>query len=329
MTLIPRTDLYVYPLNLGGNSLGWTSSREESFAVLDAFARAGGNFIDTADQYSFWADGHSGGESETVIGEWMTARGNRADIAIATKVGGLPSRAGLSAENVEAALAESLERLQTDYIDLYYAHFDDQDVPIADQVRTGHALVESGRVRHLALSNYSPERMREWFETATRENLTVPVAIQPHYNLVHRREYEQEYAPLAREFDVAVFPYFALASGFLTGKYRTEQDFEGTARKRMAAGHLSADGLRVVDALVEIAHSRTTESGTGSAAGSAAGFATEPATVALAWLLAKGVTAPIASARTTEQLPALLAATELVLSPDEIAALDAASAPFA
>lgn len=317
MTLIPRTDLDVYPLNLGGNSFGWTSSREESFTVLDAFTRAGGNFIDTADQYSFWADGHGGGESEMVIGDWMTARGNRAEIVIATKVGGLPSRAGLSPENVEAALTESLERLQTDYIDLYYAHFDDPDVSIADQVRTAHRLVESGRVRHLALSNYSPARMREWFETATRENLTMPVAIQPHYNLIHRKEYEQDYAPIAREFDVAVFPYFALASGFLTGKYRTEQDFEGTARKRMASGHLSADGLRVVDALVEIAHGHGTES------------ATAPATVALAWLLAKGVTAPIASARTAEQLPALLAATKLQLSDDEIATLDAASAPFA
>lgn len=313
MTLIPRTDLDVYPLNLGGNSFGWTSSREESFAVLDGFIAAGGNFIDTADQYSFWADGHSGGESEAVIGEWMKARGTRAEVVIATKVGGLPARAGLSPENVEAALTESLERLQTDYIDLYYAHFDDEDVAIADQVRTAHALVESGRVRHLALSNYSPERMRDWFETARRESLTAPVAIQPHYNLVHRKEYEQDYAPIAREFDVAVFPYFALASGFLTGKYRTEQDFEGAARKSMASGHLTEGGLAVVDALVEIAGSR----------------GTQPATVALAWLLAKGVTAPIASARTAEQLPALLAATELELSADEVSALDVASAPFA
>lgn len=313
MTLIPRTDLDVYPLNLGGNSFGWTSDRQESFAVLDAFVDAGGNFIDTADQYSFWADGHSGGESETVIGEWLQARGNRADVVIATKVGGLPARPGLSPENVEAALAESLTRLQTDYVDLYYAHFDDDEVAIADQVRIAHGLVESGRVRYLALSNFSPERMREWFETATRENLTVPVAIQPEYNLLRRRAYEQDYAPIAREFDVAVFPFFALASGFLTGKYRTAQDFEGAAREPMASGHLTDDGLAVVDALVEIADGR----------------GTEPATVALAWLLAKGVTAPIASARTPEQLPALLAATALDLSADEVAVLDSASESFA
>lgn len=313
MTLIPRTDLHAYPLNLGGNSLGWTSNRDESFAVLDAFARAGGNFVDTADQYSFWVDGHSGGESETVIGDWMAARGNRGDMVIATKVGGLPSRAGLARENVEAALTESLARLQTDYIDLYYAHFDDQDVSIADQVRTAHSLVESGRVRHLALSNYSPARMREWCETASREGLTLPVAIQPQYNLLHRREYEQDYAPIAREFDLAVFPFFALAAGYLTGKYRTEKDFEGTARAGMASRYRSAEGVVVVDALVKVADGR----------------GVEPATVALAWLLAKGITAPIASARTPEQLPALLAATGLELSANEVSVLDAASAPFA
>lgn len=313
MTRIPRTDIDAFPLKLGGNTFGWTSDRDESFAVLDAFVEAGGNVIDTADLYSVWGDGHSGGESESVLGEWMASRGNRDDVVVATKVGSLPSRPGLTAENVEAALADSLERLRTDHIDLYYAHRDDESVPIVDQVRTFHGLVESGRVRFVALSNHSPARMREYFEVATRESLTIPVAIQPHYNLVHRAEYEREFAPIVREFDVAVFPYFALASGFLTGKYRTAADVSGKARESMAAGHVTEDGLVVVDELARIAGAR----------------AVEPATVALAWLLAKGVTAPVASARTTAQLPALLAAVDLGLDDDEMAALDAASDPFA
>lgn len=313
MTRIPRTDIDVFPLNLGGNTFGWTSDRDQTFAVLDAFVAAGGNFIDSADLYSVWAEGHTGGESEKVLGEWMAARDNRGDVVIATKVGGLPTRPGLSAENVEAALAESLERLQTDYVDIYYAHYDDENVSIEAQVRALHALVESGRVRHLALSNHRPERAREFFETARRVDLTLPVAIQPQYNLIHRRDYEHGYAPLAREFDVAVFPYFALASGFLTGKYRSKADLKGKDRESMTSGYLTDEALTVLDALVEIAGTR----------------GAEPATVALAWLLAKGVTAPIASARTPEQLPALVAAVDLALDDDEVARLDAASAPFA
>lgn len=313
MTRIPRTDLDIFPLNLGGNTFGWTSDRDASFAVLDAFVAAGGSFIDTADLYSIWAEGNTGGESETIIGEWITARGNRDSVVLATKVGGLPTRQGLSPENVEAALDESLARLQTDHVDLYYAHYDDENVAIEDQVRHAHSLVEAGKIRHIALSNYTPERMREWFETARSLSLTLPVAIQPQYNLVHRAEYEQGFKPIVDEFDVAVFPYFALASGFLTGKYRTQEDFEGQAREGFASGHLTDDGLAVVDALVEVAEAR----------------GTEPATVALAWLLAKGVTAPVASARVPEQLPSLMAAAQLTLTEAEVAALDAASQPFA
>lgn len=313
MTRIPRTDLDVFPLNLGGNTFGWTSDRHASFAVLDAFVAAGGNFIDTADLYSVWVEGNTGGESETIIGEWTAARGNRDSVIIATKVGGLPTRKGLSPENVEAALDESLARLQTDVVDVYYAHYDDESVAIEDQVRHAHSLIEAKKIRHIALSNYTPERMREWFETARRLDLTLPVAIQPQYNLVHRAEYEQGYQPIVDEFDVAVFPYFALASGFLTGKYRTMEDFEGQAREGFASGHLTDDGLAVVDALVEVAEARDTT----------------PATVALAWLLAKGVTAPVASARVPEQLPSLLAASELTLTDAELASLDKASQPYA
>lgn len=237
---------------------------------------AGGNFVDTADLYSVWAEGHEGGESEKVLGEWLTARGNRDNVIIATKVGGLPTRPGLSVENVEAALAESLKRLQTDYVDLYYAHYDDENVAIIEQVRHAHSLVESGKVKHLALSNYSPECMREWFETAKSEGLTVPVAIQPQYNLLHRKDYEQGYGPIGQEFEAAVFPYFALASGVLTGKYRSKADIEGRARQGFAQDLITDDARQVVNALVEIAEARSVE----------------PATVSLAWLLAKGVTAP-------------------------------------
>jgi aryl-alcohol dehydrogenase-like predicted oxidoreductase len=313
MTVIPRTDLEIFPLNLGGNTFGWTSDRETSFAVLDAFVSAGGNFIDTADSYAMWGEGLSGGDSERVIGEWMAARGNRDQVILATKLGGLPTRPGLSRQNAEAALDDSLRRLQSDYVDLYYAHYDDESMTIEDQVHTAHELVQSGRVRHIGLSNFTPERMREWFQTAKRLELTLPVAIQPQYNLVARKDYEQGYAPIAAEFDAAVFPYFALASGFLTGKYRTAADLEGQDRKDFAAGYLSDDGLRVVDELVRIAGTH----------------GSEPATVALAWLLAKGVTAPIASARTPEQLPALMAAPSLQLAAGEVAALDAVSAVFA
>ena len=288
LTRLPRTDLEVLPLNLGGNTFGWTSDRETSFAVLDAFVAAGGSFIDTADVY----------------GE---------EIVLATKVGAKPSRTGLSAANVEAALDESLERLRTDRIDLYYAHYDDEAVSIEEQVRIADGLVRSGRVRHLGLSNYSPERMREWFEVATREGLTVPVAIQPHYNLLARAAYEKDYAPIAREFDAAVMPYFSLASGLLTGKYRTKEDLEGRARKGMVEDNLTEDALAVVDVLTEVAATHDAE----------------PASVAIAWLLAKGTTAPIASASTPEQLPALLAGTALELSAQDVAALDEASAPFA
>ena len=313
LTRLPRTDLEVLPLNLGGNTFGWTSDRETSFAVLDAFVAAGGSFIDTADAYAAWAEGSEGGDSETVLGEWFEARGNREEIVLATKVGAKPSRTGLSAANVEAALDESLERLRTDRIDLYYAHYDDEAVSIEEQVRIADGLVRSGRVRHLGLSNYSPERMREWFEVATREGLTVPVAIQPHYNLLARAAYEKDYAPIAREFDAAVMPYFSLASGLLTGKYRTKEDLEGRARKGMVEDNLTEDALAVVDVLTEVAATHDAE----------------PASVAIAWLLAKGTTAPITSASTPEQLPALLAGTALELSAQDVAALDEASAPFA
>ncbi|MGM7667354.1 aldo/keto reductase [Microbacterium sp. A93] len=301
------------PLVLGGNTFGWTSDREASFAVLDAFLEAGGTFIDTADLYAVWAGDGTGGDSEKVLGEWIAARGNRHQVVLATKMGGLAPYDNQQHESVLAVLDASLQRLKTDYVDVFYSHYDDEDVSIEEQARTYDGLVASGRVRHIALSNYSPERMRTWFEYATAHGLAVPAAIQPQYNLAHRKDFEQSYLPIAREFGAATFPYFALASGFLTGKYRTAADLEGAARERMAGGYATEAGFALVDELVRVAEAR----------------GVEPASVALAWQLARGVTAPIASASRPDQLDALVAAGSLELTESEVRALDGASQPFA
>ncbi|WP_151524057.1 aldo/keto reductase [Serinicoccus kebangsaanensis] len=308
----PGTDRPFAPINLGGNPFGWTASADASFAVLDAFLDAGGAFVDTADAYSAWADGHEGGESEAIIGRWMADRGNRDQVLVATKVGKKPDRQGLGRASVLAALDESLDRLETDHVDLYYAHADDESVAIADQVATFDEVVTSGRARALGLSNYTPARLREFLETAASQDATLPTAIQPRYSLVSRGDYERTLAPLVAEFDLAVFCYPALASGFLTGKYRTEADFDGNARGGAARRYAEAGGLAVVDALVQVADRH----------------GVEPATVALGWLLAKGVTAPIASASRPEQLAPLMAATGLRLTEDDVAELDEASASF-
>ncbi|ASE11916.1 MULTISPECIES: aldo/keto reductase [Kocuria] len=303
----------IFRLNLGGNTFGWTSDEQQSFDVLDTFVAAGGNFVDTADMYSVWAEGHEGGESETVLGRWFAARGNRDSVVLATKTGAHPQFRGLAHDTVVASLEASLDRLQTGYVDLYYAHYDDADTPIEQQVETFHELVDSGRVHAVGLSNYSPQRMREFFTVARERGMAVPAAIQPQYNLVHRRDFERDYAAIAQEYDAAVFPYFSLASGFLTGKYRTTDDLEGAAREQMAREYVSPEGFAVVEELVSVADRHRAE----------------PATVALAWLLAKGVTAPIASASSAAQLSSLVAAPALHLGADDIAALDRVSQPFA
>ncbi|MDN5582267.1 MAG: aldo/keto reductase [Corynebacterium sp.] len=313
---VPGTDLEITPLNLGGNTFGWTSDTEESFAVLDAFLAAGGNFIDTADMYSQWGEGHSGGESETVLGQWFAERGNRDQVVLATKVGALQGAEGLAHDTVVSNLDDSLKRLQTEVIDLYYFHYDDESVAIADQVRTAAALVDSGKVRYIGLSNYSTERMREFFETARELELdhAIPLAIQPQYSLLSRAGYEDGYMQVAEEYGVGVFSYFSLASGLLTGKYRSREDLEGAAREGQTGGYFEkdADPFSVVEAVLTVAEAHSVE----------------PASVALAWLLAKGVTAPIASARTPEQVAPLIAATTLELTEDEVATLDAASSSF-
>ncbi|KOT94770.1 aldo/keto reductase [Streptomyces ardesiacus] len=305
------SDLEVFPLALGGNVFGWTADRAGSFAVLDAYTAAGGNFIDTADSYSAWVDGNSGGESETVLGAWLAARGNRDDVVLATKVSQHPEYPGLSAANIKAAADASLRRLGTDHIDLYYTHFDKPEVPVEEIVGALDELVRAGKVRYIAASNISAERLAASLEFSDREGLARYVALQPHYNLVSRDTYEGELRDLAERAGLAAVPYYALASGFLTGKYRP-----GTAvdspRAGGAARHLETGrGRRVLAALDEIAEAHDAP----------------VATVALAWLAAQPtVAAPIASARTVEQLPALLGVAELDLTADEVARLTRASA---
>ncbi|MCI1804848.1 MAG: aldo/keto reductase [Bifidobacterium psychraerophilum] len=282
--------------------------------MLDAFVSAGGNLIDTADVYSAWAPGNSGGESEIVLGRWLTARSKRDDVLIATKVSQHPQYQGLSAANIEAAANESLLRLGTDYIDLYYAHFDDEKTPLEETVAAFDKLVKSGKVRAIGISNYSADRAREWFSIARENDLTLPVALEPHYNLVTRKNYEENLLPVAKEENLAVFPYFALASGFLTGKYRTEEDLKGKQRSGMVKDYFTPAGLNVVTALDTIAKDR----------------GVSIATVALAWLRHQPqIAAPIASARIPEQLPALLESTKLALSDEELSKLDEVSSTVA
>ncbi|MFJ6743190.1 aldo/keto reductase [Streptomyces sp. NPDC091279] len=305
------SDLTVFPLSLGGNVFGWTADEATSFAVLDAYAAAGGNFVDTADAYSAWIEGHSGGESETIIGKWIAARGNRDDVVIATKVSQHPDFKGLSAANIKAAADASLRRLGTDHIDLYYTHFDQPEVPVEEIIGALDALVRAGKVRHIAASNISAERLQESLDLSEREGLARYVALQPHYNLVSRDTYEGELQDVAARAGLAAVPYFALASGFLTGKYRPGTTVD-SPRASGAEAHLKTErGRRVLTALDEIA----------------AAHDAEVATVALAWLAAQPtVAAPIASARTVEQLPALLAVAELTLTEGELRRLTEASA---
>lgn len=314
LPLIGSTSLSIAPLALGGNVFGWTADREATFAVLDAFVAGGGNFIDTADSYSHWAPGNAGGESERLIGEWMSARGTRDDVVIATKVCSHPERQGLAPLNVRAALADSLERLNTDHIDLYYAHQDDPSVPLIEVATVFSDLVNEGQIRAIGVSNFSAERVAEWLHIAREHGYHEPVAMQPHYSLMER-DYETDgLQSIAAAEGLAVFSYFSLASGFLAGKYRDHGDAsaEGASpRAENAAKYLTERGRAVLTALDEIA----------------AAHEAEVATVALAWLRQQPtITAPIASARHVGQLPALLASMTLTLSDGELRRLADASA---
>lgn len=299
----------MFGLNLGGNVFGFTADEQQSVAVLDAYTAAGGNFIDTADAYSAFVPGHVGGESETIIGAWLARRGRRDDVVVATKVGSLGTRPGLSAKNIAAAAEDSLTRLQTDYIDLYYAHGDDAETPLEETLEAFDALVKAGKVRHIAASNYTAPRLAEALAVSDREGFARYVALQPHYNLVERG-YEEELAPLVAREGLSTLPYFGLAGGFLTGKYRSQDDVGKSPRAAGALGYLDARGERVLAVLDEVA----------------AAHGVSVASVSLAWLGAQPtVVAPIASARVVEQLPDLLAAVSLELTPGELAALSEAS----
>ncbi|GLW68836.1 NADP-dependent aryl-alcohol dehydrogenase [Kitasatospora phosalacinea] len=304
------SDLAVSPLALGGNVFGWTADAAQSFAVLDAYAAAGGNFLDTADVYSAWAPGNSGGESETVIGDWLRSRGNREQIVVATKVGMLTGLDNLRPETIKRGAEASLRRLGVERIDLFYTHRDDPDVPVEEIVTALDELVREGKVREVAASNIGPERLAASLEFAEREGLAKYVAVQPHYNLVSRDTYEGPLADVVAAHGLSVVPYYALASGFLTGKYRPGTTVD-SARAQGAARYLDDPrGLRVLAALDEVA----------------AAHGVQPATVALAWLAARPtVAAPLASARTVEQLPPLLAAASLRLTEAELKLLTTAS----
>jgi aryl-alcohol dehydrogenase-like predicted oxidoreductase len=313
MPTIGPSDLDVFPLCLGGNVFGWTADEAASVAVLDAYAAAGGNFVDTANSYSAWVDGHSGGESESIIGAWMADRGNRDGIVVATKVGGqMPGEHGLTPDIVQRACDNSLRRLRTDRIDLYYAHFDDPETPLEETFGAFDALVRAGKVRYVGISNYSAERAREVLAVVEREGYAPVVAIQPQYNLLER-DYERELRPIAEEHDLGCVPYYGVARGFLTGKYRPGGPGVDSPRAAGAAEYLSDPrALRVLETLDGIA----------------AAHDVPPAAVALAWVVAQPtVVSTIASARTADQLAELLPMARLQLTEDELQRLDAAGAP--
>lgn len=305
---IGTSDLEVAPINFGGNVFGWTLNEAESFAILDAFVEAGFNFIDTADTYAWWLNG-VGGQSETIIGNWLKSRGNRSQVVIATKVGSETKEHGfdISKPHIIRSVDESLRRLQTDYIDLYYTHYDDNKTPVEETLSAYDEVIKAGKVRYVAASNVSPARLTESFEVAEREGLPRYVALQPHYNLVERANYEADYAPLAEKYGLTVFPYWALAAGFLTGKYRSEADLGQSVRGGGVKKYLNAKGLAILETLDQIA----------------AKHQSTPGTVSLAWLLAQPhVGAPIVSATSEQQLETIFAAPALTLDREDLEQLD-------
>ena len=300
------TGLQVFPLCLGGNVFGWTADEDNSFAVLDAYVAAGGNFIDTANGYSRWVPGHDGGESERVIGAWLAKRGKRDDVIVATKLG---SDGGLTPDNVRARAEESLERLQSDYVDIMYAHYDDLDTPPEVSLAALDDLVKEGKVRHLAASNFTPERLDEAIATSEREGFAKYEVLQPHYNLLERG-YESTLEPVAERHGLATAPYFGLAKGFLTGKYRPGHKVD-SPRAAQIGDYETDRGWAVLDAVEEVAGAHDVPAGA----------------VALAWLAAQPtVVAPIASARTPAQLADLLPVLDLKLTDDEVRLLSHVSA---
>lgn len=312
---IGRTDLSVSPLCFGGNVFGWTADEKTSFAVLDAYVEGGGNFIDTADVYSTWLPGHVGGESESILGKWMSERNNRNKVIIATKVGSkmgtAPNAQGLSRRYIIEEVEASLKRLQTDYIDLYQAHRDDSDTPLDETMAAFDQLVRQGKVRYLGSSNYSAARMREALEVSKQHNYARYECIQPPYSLANRSTYENGLQPMCIEEHIGVITYSSLASGFLSGKYRQGKDLPSSPRaKGIKDRYMNKKGFGILDTLDHVAeeHHATVSQ------------------VALAWVMARpGITSAIASATTVEQTRELLGAVQLSLSEDDMNALNEAS----
>ncbi|NGM65650.1 aldo/keto reductase [Sphingobacterium sp. SGR-19] len=308
---IKNTDLEIAPVNFGGNVLGWTLDEQASFDILDKFTAAGFNFIDTADTYAWWVNG-TGGQSEEIIGKWLKSRGNRNQVVIATKVGSETKEHGfdISKKHIIKSADESLRRLGVDHIDLYYTHFDDKVTPIEETLAAYDELIKVGKVRYIAASNLSPARLAESFEIAEKNGLPKYVALQPHYNLVERTTFETDYAALVERYNLSVFPYWSLAAGFLTGKYRTQEDFNKTIRGGSVKKYFDDKGKAVLKALDAVAEKH----------------GVKQATVALAWLLANPlITAPIVSATSEGQLQTLFAAPDLKLDAEDLAILDEAS----
>jgi aryl-alcohol dehydrogenase-like predicted oxidoreductase len=309
-----QSSLEVPPITFGCNVFGWTVDEKASFALLDAWLDAGFNFLDTADVYARWHPGNSGGESEVIIGKWMKARGNRDKIVLATKLGIeiAPGKKGLSRAYMQTAVADSLRRLQTDYIDLYQSHRDDPETPIEETLSSYADLIKQGKVREIGASNFSAERLAESLKISTEKGLPRYQSLQPQYSLVERAGFERALEDLCLAEKVGVIGFYSLASGFLTGKYRSKADTEGKARGPGVAKYLNDRGFGVLKALDEVAKQ----------------YGAKPGQIALAWLIARpSVTAPIASATTLEQLRELVEAAEIDLDAESIRKLDVASKP--
>ena len=308
-----NSGLDVPVLMLGGNVFGWTIGEAESFRLLDMAVDAGLTFIDTADVYSRWAAGHQGGESEVILGKWLARSGKRDTVILATKVGmdmG-DGRAGLAAKYIEHAVEDSLRRLRTDRIDLYQSHKDDDKTPLEETLAAYGRLIKQGKVRFIGASNYTGARLREAMEASKREGLPTYQSLQPQYNLVERKGYESDLAPVVAEYGLGVVPYFSLAAGFLTGKYRSQADLKDKARAGVAGKYVNDRGLAVLDAVEAVAKE----------------YQSTAASVSLAWLMAQpGITAPIASATNENQLADLVAATSLRLDSSALARLSTVSA---
>ena len=308
-----NSELEVAPLALGGNVFGWTvNDTSTAFKLLDAFVDAGFNLIDTADMYPKWAPGRKGGESETMIGKWLKRKGNRAKALVATKVGVemSPTQKGLSRHRILGAVEESLQRLQIDTIDLYQSHHDDLETPVEETLEAFDQLVKQGKVRVIGASNFTPERLAQSLETSGLKGFARYESLQPHYNLYDRADYETKSQPIVEKYGLGMLPYYSLASGFLTGKYRSEQDLAKSARGQGIKKYLNDRGTRILAALDEVAKKHEST----------------PASVALAWLMARPtVTAPIASATSLDQLNSLVAAARLELDRASIELLDQAS----